>query len=253
MGFPGSLGADYIEYLISDKVTTPSVYTNYYSEFIIWMPHSYFVNDYLQSSRFVLDMSLRPKRVNFLPDDKFVFANFNQLYKIDPDTFRIWMSILRRVPNSILWLLRFPAHGETNIRRHAESQNIDPSRIWFTDLVSKKDHINRCYLADLCLDTPLCNGHTTTCDALWSGLPVVTLPLKIMASRVAAGLCNALECPEMIAKSPEDYEEKAVRLATGQVCPSLDWKLPEHIKDRLGSSELKALRHNYGFRTLKKD
>ena len=89
MGFPGTMGADYIEYLISDKITTPSIYTNYYSEKIIWMPHSYFVNDYLQSHRYVFDIGARPLRTGLLPEDKFIFANFNQLYKIDPDTFHI--------------------------------------------------------------------------------------------------------------------------------------------------------------------
>jgi protein O-GlcNAc transferase len=242
MGFPGSLGADYIEYIVSDKIATLPLHTKYYTENIIWMPHSYFVNDYLQSSTHVFDIPSRSTRNNFLPENKFIFANFNQLYKIDPDTFHIWMSILHKVPNSVLWLLRFPAAGEANILKKTVDEGIDPSRVIFTDLVSKKVHIDRCFLADLCLDTPLYNGHTTTCDVLWSGLPVVTLPLETMASRVAASICCALECPEMVANSPEDYEEKAVRLATGPISPKLDSKLPDHIKNRLGSSELKALR-----------
>lgn len=242
MGFPGTMGADYIDYLISDKTTTPINYIKYYSENIIWMPHTYFVNDYMQSNLEILDPRLRPHRSGLLPENKFVFANFNQLYKIDPETFHIWMNILKRVPNSVLWLLRFPLSGEPNIKYYAALEGVDPCRIIFTDLAPKKNHINRCNLADLCLDTPWFNGHTTSCDLLWSGVPLLTLPLECMASRVASGLCYALECPELIMKSPEEYEQKAVDLALGPRNEFEEIKLPEHIRNRFGSSELKALR-----------
>lgn len=241
MGFAGSLGADYIDYLITDKHTSPPSLSYLYTEKLIWMPHSYFVNDYQQSAQYVLSTS-RPSRSNLLPEDKFVFANFNQLYKIDPDTFEIWMRILHQVPNSVLWLLRFPAAGEENIKKHASTLGIDTKRIWFTDVTNKKDHINRCFLADLCLDTPLCNGHTTTCDSLWSGLPMVTLPLKNLVSRVAAGLCYAVGMPEFVVSSAQEYESLAVRLATGKVESDLEKGLGAEERKRLGSSELKLLR-----------
>lgn len=240
-GFPNTMGADYIDYLVTDKTASPPEYKKYYSEKLLYMPNSYFVNDHAQSTLGLLKQ--RPTREEIgLPRDKFVFANFNQLYKIDPDTFKIWMRILKRVPNSVLWLLRFPASGEANILKHAASCGIDSSRIVFTEVAPKTFHINRCYLADLCLDTPLCNGHTTGCDLLWSGLPMVTYPLKSLASRVGASLCKALRCEEMIAISHTDYEEKAVRLATGPVHPQQEAHLPLHIKHRGGSTELKLLR-----------
>lgn len=103
MGFPSTLGADYIPYMISDKTVCPPSYLHFYSEKMIWMPHSYFANDHAQSNREVLDSSNRPTRREVgLPEDKFIFANFNQLYKIDPDTFQIWMNILKRTPNSVI-------------------------------------------------------------------------------------------------------------------------------------------------------
>lgn len=242
MGFAGTMGADYLEYLVTDQKTSPPSLVQLYSEKLIWMPHSYFVNDHLQSAKYVLG-SDRPCRKGLLPEDKFVFANFNQLYKIDPDTFEIWMRILKRVPNSVLWLLRFPPAGEENIKKQAALNGIDPLRIVFTDVAHKKEHINRCFLADLCLDTPLCNGHTTTCDLLWSGLPMITLPLKTMASRVASGLCFAVRMPEFVVSSSEEYEETAVRLANGVVDKKLDEQLPEEYRTRLGSTELKELRY----------
>jgi protein O-GlcNAc transferase len=249
MGFAGSLGADYIEYLVSDKFTSPPSLSYLYSEKLIWMPHSYFVNDHLQSSRYVLSNE-RPTREGLLPQDKFVFANFNQLYKIDPDTFDIWMKILKRVPESVLWLLRFPAAGEENIKKHAACRGVDPRRIWFTDVTRKKEHVNRCYLADLCLDTPLCNGHTTTCDLLWSGLPMITLPLNTLASRVASGLCYAVEMPEFVVRNSDEYEETAVRLAIGISDMAQEDDLPDSIKTRKGSTELKRLRHKLSIKRL---
>eukprot|EP00743_Colponemidia_sp_Colp-15_P004671 GILK01005033.1.p1 GENE.GILK01005033.1~~GILK01005033.1.p1 ORF type:complete len:1026 (-),score=121.59 GILK01005033.1:209-3286(-) len=279
MGFPGSMGADYIDYLVSDRIVTPDQYTQFYSESILWMPHSYFVNDYKQSARYALeDFSKRPKRSDYgLPEDKFIFGNFNQLYKIDPVTFDVWMRILHRAPNSVLWLLRFPPIGEANIRKEARARGISDDRIVFTDVAQKEIHINRCFLADLCLDTPLCNGHTTGCDVLWSGLPMITMPLIDMASRVAAGLSVALGCPEMIVSSYEEYEDRAVAYAQGHTgvgasisstanpqgtdfetccddpsscsCDLTETEdkvlasLPNHIRDRHGSLSLKVLRH----------
>lgn len=149
-----------------------------------------------------------------LPEDKFIFANFNQLYKLDPATFTVWMNILKRVPNSILWLLEYPIDAKENLLKEAEARGVDKSRILVTSKVPKHEHIERCHLADLSLDNPVTNGHTTTCDLLWSGLPIITYPIsENMPSRVASSLCYALECPEMVVHNYQDYEEFAVRLA----------------------------------------
>ncbi|XP_057838847.1 probable UDP-N-acetylglucosamine--peptide N-acetylglucosaminyltransferase SEC [Cryptomeria japonica] len=110
---------------------------------------------------------------------------------MDPEIFTTWCNILKRVPNSALWLLRFPAAGESNVRAFAAAQGVRPEQIIFTDVAAKSEHIRRNALADLLLDTPLCNAHTTGTDILWAGLPMITLPLEKMATRVAGSLCHA--------------------------------------------------------------
>jgi protein O-GlcNAc transferase len=121
------------------------------------------------------------------------------MYKIDPATFTVWMNILKRVPNSILWLLEYPIDAKANLLREALARGVDPQRLYITPKVSKHEHVERCHLADLSLDNPLTNGHTTTCDLLWSGLPIITYPIsENMPSRVAASVCCALGCSEMV-------------------------------------------------------
>lgn len=215
MGFPGTTGASYIDYLVTDQFVSPMRYSHIYSEKLVHLPHCYFVNDYKQKNRDVLEPVCRHKRSDYgLPEDKFIFACFNQLYKMDPEIFTTWCNILKRVPNSALWLLRFPAAGETRVRAFAAAQGVKPDQIIFTDVAMKQEHIRRSALADLFLDTPLCNAHTTGTDILWAGLPMVTLPLEKMATRVAGSLCLATGVgEEMIVSSMKEYEEKAVSLA----------------------------------------
>ncbi|XP_010550828.1 PREDICTED: probable UDP-N-acetylglucosamine--peptide N-acetylglucosaminyltransferase SEC [Tarenaya hassleriana] len=215
MGFPGTTGATYIDYLVTDEFVSPLRYAHIYSEKLVHLPHCYFVNDYKQKNRDVLDPNCQPKRSDYgLPEDKFIFACFNQLYKMDPEIFTAWCNILKRVPNSALWLLRFPAAGEMRLRAYAAAQGVQPDQIIFTDVAMKQEHIRRSVLADLFLDSPLCNGHTTGTDVLWAGLPVVTLPLEKMATRVAGSLCLATGLgDEMIVNSIKEYEERAVSLA----------------------------------------
>ena len=148
-----------------------------------------------------------------VPEDKFVFCNFNQLYKISPEIFDVWCSVLKRVPNSLLWLLRFPNLGEPYIRAEARKRGVKEEQIFFSDVAPKDEHIRRGRLAELFLDTPQCNAHTTGCDILWSGTPMITLKGQKMASRVAASLLHAAELDELVCESLAEYEELAVRLA----------------------------------------
>ncbi|CAI0385296.1 unnamed protein product [Linum tenue] len=218
MGFPGTTGATYIDYLVTDEFVSPVKYAHIYSEKLVHLPHCYFVNDYKQKNLDVLDPNCQHKRSDYgLPEDKFIFACFNQLYKMDPEIFNTWCNILKRVPNSALWLLRFPAAGEMRLRAYAAAQGVQPDQIIFTDVAMKQEHIRRSALADLFLDTPLCNAHTTGTDILWAGLPMVTLPLEKMATRVAGSLCLATGIgDEMIVSSMKEYEERAVSLALSQ-------------------------------------
>jgi len=149
-----------------------------------------------------------------LPEDAIVYCNFNQLYKIDPPTLRMWVNILNAVPNSVLWLLRFPQVGETNILVAAQQMGLRKGSIVFSNVAAKEEHVRRGQLADVCLDTPLCNGHTTGMDVSWAGTPMVTLPGETLASRVASSQLKAIGCPELIAKDRADYERIAIKLGT---------------------------------------
>ena len=127
-----------------------------------------------------------------LPENAVVYCNFNQLYKIDPATMESWANILKRVPSGVLWLLRFPAVGESNVLSTIQKLGVPSGKVIFSPVAPKEEHVRRGRLADLCLDTPLCNGHTTGMDVLWAGTPVLTLPLETLASRVAASQLYAL-------------------------------------------------------------
>jgi protein O-GlcNAc transferase len=163
------------------------------------------------------DLPLTIRSQYGLPEKAIVFCNFNQLYKIDPETLDNWVQILKRVSNSVLWLLRFPATGEPNVTAMATKLGLSPGRIIFSPVAPKEEHVRRGRLADLCLDTPLCNGHTTGMDVLWAGTPVLTLPLETLASRVAGSQLHALGFPELVASSQEDYVEKAVQLGNNPI------------------------------------
>merc|ERR1712242_35595 len=149
-----------------------------------------------------------------LPEDAVVYCNFNQLYKIDPPTLKMWVNILNAVPNSVMWLLRFPQVGETNILVAAQQMGLRKGSIVFSNVAAKEEHVRRGHLADVCLDTPLCNGHTTGMDVSWAGTPMVTLPGETLASRVASSQLVTLGCPELVAKDRADYEKIAIRLGT---------------------------------------
>jgi protein O-GlcNAc transferase len=149
-----------------------------------------------------------------LPEDAIIYCNFNQLYKIDPPTLKMWVNILNEVPKAVLWLLRFPQVGETNLLVAAQQMGCRNGAIVFSNVAAKEEHVRRGQLADVCLDTPLCNGHTTGMDVLWAGTPMITLAGETLASRVASSQLLTLGCPELIAKNRTDYENIAIRMGT---------------------------------------
>lgn len=175
------------------------------------------------------------------------------MYKLDPMTFIVWMDILKSVPDSVLWVLEYPVDAKENLHREAINNGVDPSRIIMTPKANKVQHINRCFLADLALDNPMTNGHTTTCDLLWSGLPIITFPLTDnMPSRVAMSICKALGIgKESVCHSYADYSQRARDLALGtidQLNPEQRDQyirmVPDRIKNNMkGSPELKLYRH----------
>jgi protein O-GlcNAc transferase len=209
LGFPGTTGAEFFDYIITDKIVTPKDHACYFSENFVYLPHCYQVNDYGQS------ISNKDwKKVRFgLPEAGFVFCSFNQAYKIDRVIFEAWMQILRQVPESILWLQPGNETAERNLRREAEERGVGPERLIFGEWLPKDEHLARIGLADLALDTRICNGHTTTSDALWAGVPVITLQGGHFASRVSSSILTAVGLPELITHTLEEYESLAVRLS----------------------------------------
>ena len=299
LGYPGSSGADYMDYIITDRITSPLHLSEQYSEKLAYMPHTFFIGDHYnmfphllhkgmgttnpdvlraidsQSGVIRINGVIQPPHYSIvpqqpspqhsfgtttilqspvptlsaqsypfhalvpsqgaspsrdtpltlptdlpytarsqygLPDDAVVYCNFNQLYKIDPCTLESWALILNSVPNSYLWLLRFPAAGEANIVSSMVKLGVPRVRVVFSSVAPKEEHVRRGRLADLCLDTPLCNGHTTGVDVLWAGTPVLTLTLETLASRVAASQLCGMGFPELVASSRQDYEDKAIHL-----------------------------------------
>ncbi|KAF2870816.1 glycosyl transferase family 41-domain-containing protein [Massariosphaeria phaeospora] len=263
MGFAGTLGAEWCDYLLADDTAVPPATLRswrrnidiedaliddnsggtddswIYGENIIFCRDTFFCCDHRQSApdsqgrqltweeeqqrRWAMRKELFPT----LRDDAVILGNFNQLYKIEPTTFRSWLRILERLPNAVLWLLRFPDLGETNLKQTAlkwAGQGV-ADRVIFTDVAQKHQHIARARVCDLFLDTPECNAHTTAADVLWSGTPLLTLPRYNykMCSRMAASILKgalpksaegARAATELIATDEEDYEDKAVRLAS---------------------------------------
>jgi len=210
LGYPSTMGANFIDYIIADPVTIPDRYRNFYSEKIIYMPHTYQPND----DKRKIAMT-RSKRVDFnLPEKGFVFCCFNQIYKISPKEFNIWMRLLKNVNNSVLWLIKSNKWVEQNFSKEAKQQGIDPSRIIFAEKLSHAEHLARHKHADLFIDTFNYNAHTTASDALWSGLPIVTKQGKQFSARVTSSLLTACGLSELITKNEKEYEELIYKLAT---------------------------------------
>ena len=209
LGCPGTMGVDYMDYLIADNVVIPKESYQYYSEKIISLPHSYQIND---SKRPELKRMLTRKDSG-LPENTFIFCCFNNIYKITPETFKRWMRILKRVPNSVMWFYYNYTEGEVNLKREARSMGIDASRLIFSPYIKMADHIERNVLADLFLDSLPYNAHTTASDALWANVPVLTLQGKSFAGRVGASLLHAVGMPELITYTEQEFEDRAVDLA----------------------------------------
>lgn len=209
LGFPGTIGTDYMDYIIADRHVIPPGHQAHYTEQVVYLPDTYQVND---SKRKISDDT--PDRAAArLPDAGFVFCCFNNNYKITPDIFALWMRLLCRVEGSVLWLLEDNAAAASNLRREAESRGVAPERIIFAPRLRLDQHLARHRLADLFLDTLPYNAHTTASDALWAGLPLLTCEGTTFPGRVAASLLHAVDLPELITGSLQEYEARALQLA----------------------------------------
>jgi protein O-GlcNAc transferase len=204
------MGADYIDYIVADRVVIPDHHRQHFSECVVHLPDTFMASD---GRRAIADRT--PARAELgLPEHAFVFCSFNNTYKITPAMFAVWMRLLRDTPESVLWLLSTNPCAETNLRRAAESKGIAGARLIFAPHAKVNEHLARHRQADLFLDTLPCNAHTTASDALWAGLPVLTCTGSSFAGRVAASLLTALGLEELITDSLAEYENTARRLAS---------------------------------------
>jgi predicted O-linked N-acetylglucosamine transferase (SPINDLY family) len=209
LGFPGTIGADFIDYIVADAVAAPFTQERFYAEKIVHLPDCYFPNPATRQ------MTARtPQRDEVaLPNQGFVFCCFNNNYKITAPVFNVWMRLLSNVAGSVLWLLADNAGAERNLRREAAAHGIDPARLVFAPRLAVAEHLARQRLADLFLDTTPINAHTTASDALWAGLPVVTCRGNSLVARVAASILCAAHLPELVTDNLADYQACALRLA----------------------------------------
>lgn len=221
LGFPGTTGADFMDYIVGDPVVTPLAHAAHFSEKIAQMPVCYQPNDRQRP----LPRPMQRADAG-LPEGKLVLCGFNQAYKISAQVLDQWVSLLRDLPESVLWLLDWHGQAKPHLQAELRARGIDESRVIWAPRLSLADHLNRVQLADIFIDTWPCNAHTTASDALWAGLPVVTMQGTTFASRVAASLLNAAGLPELICTDLRSYHQTIVDLAH-------DPARRQHLRDRL--------------------
>ena len=231
LGYPGTTGMPYIDYLIADPVLIPPADRGFYSEQVVTLPDSYQPND----TRRAIASTPASRADVGLPDDAFVFCCMNHVFKIMPKVFDVWMRVLRRVPGSVLMLYSDSAEAQHNLRHEAAARGVEPQRLVFGGPLGTAHHLARLRLCDLLLDSAPYNAHTSGSDALWVGLPMLTCAGRTFASRVGASLLHAVGLPELVTDSLEAYEALAVRLATE---PGLLAALRQRLADNLSTAPL---------------
>jgi protein O-GlcNAc transferase len=210
LGYTSTTGADYIDYVIADSTVIPREHIKYFTEKVVWLPDSFMVND----ARRPISAQTPTRGECGLPENAFVFCCFNNSFKITPELFEIWMRLLNSIENSVLWLRGHSPAIMANLCREAEIRGVSSCRLVFAPKVSSMaDHLARHRQADLFLDTLPYNAHTTACDALWAGVPVLTCLGATFAGRVAASLNNAVGLDELVTYSLEEYESMALKLS----------------------------------------
>jgi predicted O-linked N-acetylglucosamine transferase (SPINDLY family) len=207
LGFPGSMGASFIDYMVADHYTVTPGNRPFFSEKIIYLPHCYQPNS-PHRPKPVSD-SPRPSE---LPAGAFVYCSFNNVYKLTPTQFDLWIRVLKQTPGSVLWLLKSTEQAQINLTKRAAYAGLDPQRIIFAPLVPEAEHLQRVSFADCFLDSFPCNAHTTASDAVWAGVPLITRSGKTFASRVAGSILTTIGLPELIVEDDAAYEALALRV-----------------------------------------
>jgi protein O-GlcNAc transferase len=213
LGYPGTMGAEFMDYAIADQVVCPLGDEKFITEEVVLLPGTYCPYDITTSN---LPTSMTRQQAG-LPEHGIVFCCFSASYRIEPTVFALWLRLLRQIPNSVLWLLSSQANVIANLQREAERQGIDSNRLVFAPHLPREQHLQRFQLADILLDTRWHSAHIMAADALWQGLPVLTCSGLHWSSRLAASLLHAVELPELIAPSQEAYEALALDLATNRM------------------------------------
>lgn len=237
IGYIGSMGADFIDYVIVDETVLPPEKQAFYDEKFVYMPECYQAND----NQLAIADEIFTRASQGLPEEVFVFCSMNQTYKIEPVMFEVWMNILKRVPNSVLWLYCGSIYADDslaveNLRKHAARYGVDPGRLVFAPImVPIGKHLKRMALADLALDTRLYNGGTVTSQTLWAGVPVLTLQGTTFASRMASSILNAVEMPELVTQTKEAYEDMAVSIA---ITPGRSEQLKTKLAEKKATAPL---------------
>ena len=226
--YPGTVGADFLDYIVADQTVLPFDQQSFYSEKIVHVPDCYQVND----RKRVVPAGRLSRADAGLPPQGFVFCCFNNNYKIREPVFDVWMRLLKSEPASVLWLLSDNINARDNLRREAAARAVDPVRLIFAERCGQVEHLARHHLADLFLDTPGCNAHTTASDALWMGLPVLTCIGSSFAGRVAASLLKAVGLADLVTRTFDEYEALARKLAREPA-------LLADIRQRLDNNRLK--------------
>ena len=208
-GYAGTMGADFIDYIVTDRFVTPPDQQAYFAEKCVYLPDCYLPTD---RTRKIAEWAPVRKECG-LPEEGVVLCCFNSPHKITPPVFNVWMRVLKEVPAGVLWLLESNSGVSSNLRREAKAQGVDPTRLVFAPKISVERHLARFRVASLFLDTLPYNAHTTASEALWAGLPVLTCSGETFASRVAGSLLRAIGLPELVTTSLAEYEAAAIRLA----------------------------------------
>lgn len=209
LAYPGTMGTDFIDYLVSDPISVPPEKAEFYAENLIYLPHTYFITDDKQP----IATEIPTRAMCGLPEDAFIFCCFNKTAKIEPKSFDIWMRVMHEIPNSVLWIYQDSADSVMNLRKEAVKRGIAEERIIAAENLPKDKHLARIQLADLFLDCFSYSAHTTAIDALWAGVPVLTYPGDDIAARGSSSIVTAIGLPEMIAESLNHYEQLALHYA----------------------------------------
>lgn len=210
IGFPSTLGYSGLDYIVADDVMIPEHLRQHYTEKVLYLPDCYQATD---NTRPIPNTANASRSSQGLPENAFVFANFSSHYKISPQEYDVWMRLLNKVENSVLWLWCHAEDARENFKLEAEKRGVSRDRIIFAESADHPQHMERIGLADLFVDTFACCAHTTASDALWAGLPLVALEGQQFAARVSTSILNAMEVPELVAKTTEEYEAIALDLA----------------------------------------